>query len=430
MSKTARNLGCLLPLSLALVAGNTPVIAAQQTITFGSWSPIVETTNQMIAAFNQRNPDIKIEAKIFNYPDYLVDLQTRAAGNSLPDIVGLEPGALTQQYRQFLIPLQDLAAKAWGDNWKEKFYPIAIEQARLGNPKGDENFYGLPVLTQTINLWYTIPIFQELNAQPPKTYEEMLQIAHAVQAKGVAPLLIGAADGWLRRDIYMQLIHNIAPGLIYKAEAGEVKFTDPPFVSAMQWWKRLFDDGIIQPGALGLSAYPGSMELIEGGRAAMFPMGAWWQQQATRPNPPPLSKGLSGFAPMRFPDVTGKGQPDDCLGGIDVMFGISKSAKDPEAAFRVVADWIAGAGAQALINTFNDLPAVKGLSPQKFETENQKRVWQMFVDDWLPKVKYARQLQKPEVKQAFEDALAAVASGELSPEKAMEQIQVAADKAR
>ena len=95
-----------------------------------------------------------------------------------------------------------------------------------------------------------------------------------------------------------------------------------------------------------------------------------------------------------------------------------------------MADWIAGAGAQALINTFNDLPAVTGLAPQKFETENQRRVWQMFVDDWLPKVKYARQLQKPEVKQAFEDALAAVAAGELSPDKAMERIQSAADKAR
>jgi raffinose/stachyose/melibiose transport system substrate-binding protein len=430
MPKKRRNLWCLLPLSLALVAGDIPATAAEKTVTFRSWSPIVETTNQMIAAFNQKNPDIKIEAKIFNYPDYLVDLQTRAAGNSLPDIIGLEPGALTQQYKQFLLPLQDLAAKVWGSNWKEKFYPIAIEQARLGNAKEDENFYGLPVLTQTINLWYTVPVLEELNLQPPKTYDELLKIAHTVQSKGAAALLVGAADGWVRRDIYMQLIHNIAPGLIYKAEAGELKFTDPRFVSAMHWWKRLFDDGIIQPGALGLSAYPGSMELIEAGRTAMFPMGAWWMQQATRPSPPPLSKGLSGFAPVRFPDVTGKGQPDDCLGGIDVMFGISKSAKDPEAAFRVVADWIDGAGAQALINTFNDLPAIKGLSPQKFETENEQRVWQTLVNDWLPKVKYARQLQKPEVKQAFEDALAAVAAGELSPEKAMERIQTAADKVR
>jgi raffinose/stachyose/melibiose transport system substrate-binding protein len=54
----------------------------------------------------------------------------------------------------------------------------------------------------------------------------------------------------------------------------------------------------------------------------------------------------------------------------------------------------------------------------------------VFVDDWLPKVKYARQLQKPEVKQAFEDALAAVAAGELPPEKAMERIQAAAEKSR
>jgi raffinose/stachyose/melibiose transport system substrate-binding protein len=420
----------LLSLGLAFLAGDVVATAAEKTVTFSSWSPIVETTNQMIAAFNQKNPDIKIEAKIFNYPDYLVELQTRAAGNSLPDIVGLEPGALTQQYKRFLLPLQDLAEKVWGSNWKEKFYPIAIEQVRLGNPKGDENFYGLPVLTQTINLWYTIPVFQELNLKVPKTYDELIKVAQTVKPKGLAALLVGAGDGWLRRDIYMQLIHNIAPGLIYKAEAGEVKFTDPRFVSAMSWWKRLFDDGIIQPGALGLSAYPGSMELIEAGRAAMFPMGAWWMQQATRPDPPPLSKGLSGFAPVRFPDVTGKGQPDDCLGGIDVMFGISKSAKDPEAAFRVVADWIDGAGAQALINTFNDLPAIKGLSPQKFETENEKQVWETLVNDWLPKVKYARQLERPEVKQAFEDTLAAVAAGELSPEKAMERIQTAADKAR
>ena len=430
MPKRKEQLVSCLLLALSLFVGDRSATAAEKTVTFRSWSPIVETTTQMIAAFHEKNPDIKVEAKIFNYPDYLVDLQTRAAGNSLPDIIGLEPGALTQQYKAFLIPLQDLAVKVWGKDWKDKFYPIAVDQARLGNAKGDENFYGLPVLTQTINLWYTVPVFQELNAQPPKTYDEMLKIAQSVQSKGLAPLLVGAGDGWLRRDIYMQLIHNIAPGLIYKAEAGEVKFTDPPFVSAMQWWKRLFDDGIIQPGALGLSAYPGSMELIEAGRGAMFPMGAWWQQQATRPSPPPLSKGLVGFAPMRFPDVTGKGQPDDCLGGIAVMFGISKAAKDPEAAFQVVADWIAGAGAQALINTFNDLPAIKGLSPQKFETENQKRVWQMFVDDWLPKVKYARQLQKPEVKQAFEDALAAVAAGELPPEKAMERIQAAAEKSR
>ena len=32
-------------------------------------------------------------------------------------------------------------------------------------------------------------------------------------AQGIAPVMIGAGDGWIRRDVFMQLIHNVAPGL-------------------------------------------------------------------------------------------------------------------------------------------------------------------------------------------------------------------------
>lgn len=415
----------ILALILALTSTTAPVRAQDKTtVTFRSWSPIIETTKQMIQATEAKFPDVKIDATIFNYPEYIVDLKTRAASNSIADIIGLEPGALTQEYREFLMPLQACAEKTWGKDWKDKFYPIGIDQARLGNPSGDENIYGLPVLVQTINLWYTVPLFEEAKLQPPKTYDEMKKVAEYFNSKGIAPLMVGAADGWLRRDIYMQLIHNIAPGLIYDAEVGKAKFTDKPFVEAMTWWKKLFDDKIIQAGALGLSAYPGSMELIEAGKAAMFPMGAWWQQQATRPNPPPLSKGFMGYAPFRFPDVTGKGEPPkDLLGGIDVMLGVSKNAKNPDAACKVITDWIGGAGAQALINTFNDLPAFKGMNPQKFETPNQEKVWKLFTEEWLPTVKYARQLRDPKVKEALENALAGVAAGEMTPEAGMKMVQ-------
>ena len=279
--------------------------AQDRVVTFRSWSPIVDTTAKMIEAFEAGHPGIKVESNIFNYPEYIVDLQTRSASDALADIVGLEPGALTQQYRDSLIPLQDCAVQSWGENWQEQFFPLAIDQARLGNPEGDENFYGLPVLTQTINLWYTIPIFEEAGVEPPKTFDEMVEVAKVFNDLGLAPLMHGAADGWQRRDIYMQLIHNIAPGLIYEAEVGNASFTEAPFVEAMAFWKRLFDEEIVQPGALGVSAYPGTIEAIEGGRAAMFPMGAWWQQQAANANPSPLSQGLSGFAPFKFPDVTG-----------------------------------------------------------------------------------------------------------------------------
>ena len=127
-------------------------------------------------------------------------------------------------------------------------------------------------------------------------------------------------------------------------------------------------------GALGMSHYPAAVEQIQGGRAAMFPMGAWWQQQAANPNPPPLDQNLAGYAPFKFPDVTGMGGPEDLLGGIDVMLGVTRDSENPDAACRVITDFISGAGAQALINTYNDLPAYIGLRPESFGSENQEAV--------------------------------------------------------
>ena len=411
-------------LALAVIVAAPAAAQDEVVITFRSWSPVIATTNAMIDAFNEENPNIRIEPNITNYPEYLVDLQTMASADALTDLVGLQPGALTQQYRDFLMPMEDCAVATWGENWQDHFYPIGIEQARLGNPEGDDNIYGLPVLTNTINMWYVVPVFEDAGIEaPPTTYDELKELADMFNARGIAPVMIGAVDGWIRRDIFMHLIHNIAPGLIYEAEDGNASFLEEPFIEAMTWWKRFFDDGIFQIGALGMTHYPAAVEQVQGGRAAMFPMGAWWQQQAANPNPPPLDQNLQGYEPFMFPDVTGNGIPDNLLGGIDVMIGVSRNTEHPEEACKVITDWISGAGGQALINTYNDLPAFIGLEPEYFGTERQQEIWRLFTDDWLPTVKYARELKSAAVKQALEDALAGVAAGEMTPEEGMQLLE-------
>ncbi len=314
--------------------------SGKTVVTFLSWSPVIATTEKMIEVFEENHPNITIDATILNYEEFLMTLQTKAAAGDMPDLIGLEPGAITQQYRKYLAPVQDKIQDVWGMNWVDRFNQIGLDQARLGNPEGDNNFYGLPVLVQTINAWYAIPVLEEAGLEVPETYNDMLKLADHFRGTGIAPMMIGAGDGWMRRDVFMQLVHNIDPGIIYEAEKGNVKFTHTSIVEAMTWWKNFFDDGIFQTGALGLTAYPGSQEFIEAGRAATFPMGAWWMQMAANDNPPPLTKGLAGFAPMRFPDVTGKGAPEDLLGGIDLMIGVSNTASDE--AFTVLLDFIAG----------------------------------------------------------------------------------------
>jgi raffinose/stachyose/melibiose transport system substrate-binding protein len=71
------------------------------------------------------------------------------------------------------------------------------------------------------------------------------------------------------------------------------------------------------------------------------------------------------------------------------------------------------------------LPAVSGLDPESFANEHQEEVWRTFTEDWMPQVKYARQLRDAAVKQALEDALAGVASSEVTPEDGMASVQAA-----
>jgi raffinose/stachyose/melibiose transport system substrate-binding protein len=404
---------------------------ATGTVTFESWSPVEGTTKQMVAAFKTVNPKVTIKATILNYPEYITDLRTKAAAGSLPDIVGLQPGSVTQLYRNQLLPLQSCAQKLWGDDWQSKFYPVGVDQARLGNPKGDENFYALPILDQTINLWATVPLFQKAGiSQPPTTWDEFkADIAKLRASTNATAFMLPAKDGWVRRAIYFQIANNVAPGLIYKAESGDARWTDPKLVEAMSWWQRLFTEKIAQPGALGLDAYPSTQQAALQGKAAIFPFGAWWQQEAdpTKPSRTALAVGLEGYEPFLFPTIPGGASQPQLIGGIDVALGISRKTNNADAACAVLGDWISGKGAQALINTFNDLPAYKGLSPAKFENDRQRQIWERFTNEWMPSVHWQQQPETPEIATALEDATAAVASGQKSPAAAMKDVQAVAD---
>lgn len=404
-------------------------VALSGSVAFRSWSPIEQTTKQMTEAFTAQHPGTRVDATVFNYPEYLVDLQTRASSDTMPDVIGLQPGALTQQYREKLMPLDECAAKTWGADWQKKFYPIGIEQARAGNPKGDENFYMLPLLTQTVNMWANSDIFAAEGLQPPRTWDELVEVTKKLAGKSYAPLLLPAKDSWLRNVVFLQIVNNISPGTVYKAQAGEIKWTDPNIVKGMEYFGKLFSDGIAQQGAIGLDAYPSAANQFEAGNAAMIPLGAWWIQQSdpTKTGIPPLSEGMKGYEPFLFPTIPGGADQAQFVGGIDVGLGIAKSTKNPDLACALLTDWIAGAGAQKLINTFNDIPAVTGLNPEKFTSDKQQAMWQMFTEEWLPKVTYSRYFDDPKIDQAVADALAGIATGQLTAQAAAESVQKVQD---
>ncbi|GHV26765.1 ABC transporter substrate-binding protein [Spirochaetia bacterium] len=397
-------------------------------VTVGTWTPIPRTMNKMIAEFEKKNPDIKIRiTSPSNYnPEYLTFLQAGAGSNTLPDIVALQPGSLTQQYRNYLADLTPYISKSWGAGWKDKFYKINVDQMQLGNPAGDNNIYIVPCESQIIDIWYNKVLFNQLGIKVPTTWDELKTASKTLTDKGYAPLYLGGADGWQQINLILMLSEQVAPGEIYTAQEGTTKWTSPGLLKAVQAWKDLFDSGIVQVGALSNLAYPDGVQQFNAGRVGMMALGSWWPQEFTNPDAPTNVKNWV-FDHFFLPPYERGGQASPPIGGMDFGFGITKNSKNKDAAWRVLESFVGGEGIQAAIDDLNNLPSFKGISPQASNIPDSIKEQSGRYNAVLDQARNQR-MSNPEVENALQNALAGVAAGQLTPQQALEQVQQVQDK--
>ena len=401
---------------------------AKQEVAVWSWF-IQSTMKKSIETFNKAHPDITVTYTYYNYsPEYITALKAAAASGSLPDVIGLQPGSLTQQYREQLQPINELAAKEWGADWIDKVFPVNQKQMLMGNPEGDKNFYIVPQESQVLVIWYNRKIFEQLGIAVPKTYDDLKAAAKTLTEGGYIPMFQGAADGWQNENVFLMLANQFSPGIVDKAQAGETPWTAPELVSAMQAWKALFDDGIFQKGALGAHAYPTGAQLLAQGKVGMMALGSWWMQESKFP--PPLSEyvqNMEGFDFFYLPPVKEGNPPSPPIGGIDIGYGLTKNGAKNPAAWTFLAELTNGVGLQEALNDLNDLPAFEGHEPKGDVSEHVKEMYKRFMAD-LPKAENQR-FASPAVAEALDNALAGVAAGSLEPQAALATVQAATDKA-
>lgn len=402
--------------------------AADKEVTVWSWF-VQSTMEKSIAAFEKAHPGVKVTYTYYNYsPEYITALKAAAASGSLPDVIGLQPGSLTQQYREHLEPVNEKAAATWGGDWADKVFPVNRKQMLMGNPAGDDNYYIVPQESQVLCIWYNRKLFDKLGLSVPTTYDELKAAAKALTDGGYIPMFQGAADGWQNENVFLMLANQFAPGIVDKAQAGETEWTAPELVAAMKAWKGLFDDGVFQQGALGAHAYPTGAQLFAQGRVGMMALGSWWMQESKFP--PPLSdyvQNMDGFDFFYLPAVVEGAKASPPVGGIDIGYGLTRNGAKNEAAWTFLAELTNGVGLQEALNDLNDLPAFAGHEPKGDITDHVKEMSARFMAD-LPKAENQR-FASPAVAEALDNALAGVAAGSLEPEAALASVQAATDKA-
>ena len=232
-------------------------------------------------------------------------------------------------------------------------------------------------------------------------------------------------------DTYHAICDNVNPGLFTKAAQGEVEWTEPDLVRAMELWKSLFDEGIMQDGALGIQQYPEANNLFMSQQAAMIMMGSWYSFNAIPENMKATMEAASStdepftMIPIDFPDIAGTGNVGSLVGDLDYATAVSAKSENAEAA-TTFAVWLGASeeGQQIIADSLNMVPALKGITPnwdvvelgkpRKAERSNSR----VFGHCRRPQHRARFADINADMNQAMMDVLAAVASGTMTPEDA------------
>lgn len=411
--------------------------SAGASITWWGFAPTVQTTaNDYIAAFNKVHPEIHVTFRQLTIDGYDAALRPALASPQGPDVYEIAPGggiASIESFGRFAMDMTSVAEKSLGSDWRSKVAEPGI--SRLSTPDGKLAALAIGS-TYAGSIWINKDMFDEHHLTPPKTLPEWEHVCAEFKKSGVKCLAHGAGQVAFNQDILQAIADSVQPGVWTKASKGEASWTDPAIVEALAIWKKMFQNGIIEPGALGIQHYPDANNDFLSGKAAMVMMGTWYMNLTT----PSVMKdaisaaGVANPTPFTataipFPDVAGKGNPPALFGDPDWGLAINDKSKNKEAA-QTFASWLTATveGQQMVTNTLQEIPTIKGIQPEWDKvTLVNKQVQQPMLEDLIRRTATSSEprlsLVSAKLQEAIGVASQSVASGKSTPSDAAATLQ-------
>ncbi len=415
MSNMKKRISVIMAAAMAMSMAVTPVHAEdadQVTLSFWSWLPTTDQSEEMIAEFEKQNPDIKIDYTRTEQSDYFEKLQVAMASGTGPDLFGLTTGTMTEQYAPFAEDMSGLGDEYWSD-WKDTISETAVEQCTTE----DGTVVGMPLLVAGMtDLLYNKTLMDECGIEKvPTTYEELKDAAAKAKEKGYVCVAAGASDDWVNSDWFVQISNEFEEGAVYEAEKGERPWTDQCFVDTMTAWQNLFNDGIFEDGALGVATYPDARDQYFFARKSIFFLTGSWHLGPISPSNSEIQGtdiGNQGdtIGMCVFPSMSEDGKICG-TSGVDIMLAVNKDCKEKEAAMKFVQFMADGDGQQYWVNYLQGAPVSKNIS---YTGTVDGELQQQSIDEVNSYVSNAvgnRKLSNSEVETAIQVAMQNVAAG-------------------
>lgn len=396
-------------------------------VVWWGWTPGSPTNEEYIAEFNKEYPDIKVTWKQTTIDDYDAAIKPALANGEGVDAFMVSAGSANGGVQVFggqAIDLTDAVKAELGEDYKDK-----LNEASITTMTVNGELKGLGVGTvYSGNLWINQDLFDKYNVKIPTNYEEWKTACETFRANGIEGFVQGAGQGAFNMDTFHAIADNVSPGTFTKAARGEVEWTDPSIIKALEIWKGLFDDHIMQDGALGIQQYPEANNLFMSQKAAMIMMGSWYTSNTLPDTMKAAIESASSteapftMIPIDFPDVAGTGNTGSMFGDLDYATAVSATSGNVKAA-TTFAVWLGASqnGQQMIADSLNVVPSLKSATPdwdkvKLVNPEKQNDAVKAYIENAMETEDNPRFAAiNADMNQAMMDVLAGVASGTMTP---------------
>lgn len=263
-------------LMILLLLGVVPAVLSQaepvtlRVMSYDTTDQLTRETpwfDEVLREFEAAHPGVTIEINDLPFPQYLPTLEAMIAGDELPDVfyghvktAELGRAGLVIDYRDFV-----------DEEWLARFYPGPLRQTVF-----DGAVYGVPQDAQLFMLYVNPAIMEELNLEPPVTWDDLIAMAPAINEAGYIPLAWGNSAGNVCPDFFLPLIAQFGGDAWALDDLADpaVSWDSEPVIGALGLLERLAQAGVFMPGINGISEDQ-ARQVWNQGRAAMMYGGSW-----------------------------------------------------------------------------------------------------------------------------------------------------------
>ncbi|MDA8371202.1 MAG: extracellular solute-binding protein [Nocardiopsaceae bacterium] len=283
------------------------------------------------SAVERFNEDADIEAVVDEVPGdtYQDKVRTVMGSGDQPDVFFNWGAGSIQPYveQDMLLPLDD--ALESDPEFADAYISSVMEAGKVDGVQ-----YGIPLRgTQPVILFYNKEVFEDVDAEAPETWDDIIDLTDTFKDEGITPFALGGADAWTEQMWLQYLVDRQGgPEVFQRIQDGDSEgWRDPAVLKAAETVEDLVERGAFGDNFASVSYTEGAAsDLLAQGKAAMHLMGSWEFSTHLDQAPEFAEEGLGYVAFPALPD--GEGDPANVAGNPTNYFSVSADSEYTEEA--------------------------------------------------------------------------------------------------